>query len=398
MKRNLLYAAILILLVGLLLLIQFVQPPSFDWRKNYGPNSEQPYGNSILRDWVEDQGNFRMKPKYLAKTEDQPKAYLVFGDREQVPDSLVWKAMLKNVEQGGVLYCFYRYTPNYLEQTLDLPRLNYYSDSLPIHYSKAQGGSPQLVEPRPYDISYHYNNLFMDSLDSKYEDVKTLAWVVHNGKREPIIIDKEHGKGRIILGSSPVFFSNYYLLFRDSSPLLNALFSKADGLEKVWYTEVFNVLEEMEVRSPLRFLLETPTLRWATQLSFLFLLIYLVVMAKRKRSSLPVIKSKENRSRDFAKTIGDLYYQNSNNQQIAKKLAVHFINHARSKLYIHENLNDEKWPQKLSQREAIPENQARELQNLLLNALEGSLSSKAELKQLNRLCEEVLQAEKTTLT
>ncbi len=64
-----------------------------------------------------------------------------------------------------------------------------------------------------------------------------------------------------------------------------------------------------EVNSPLRFILSEPSLRSAWRLGIVGLLLFVLFMAKRRQRIVPVKTALTNTSVAFAKTIGNLYYQ-----------------------------------------------------------------------------------------
>src|SRR5690606_36227948 len=64
------------------------------------------------------------------------------------------------------------------------------------------------------------------------------------------------------------------------------------------------------------------------------LLSILLLETKRKQRIIPIIKPLQNTSLNFIKTIGNLYFQKKNNNDIGQKMTNHFTEYIRSNYHI----------------------------------------------------------------
>ena len=101
----------------------------------------------------------------------------------------------------------------------------------------------------------------------------------------------------------------------------------------VWWNGLIisGIPEIRESFSALHFILSKRSLRWAFWLTLilLFLLMFLVE-SKRKQRPIAEIPALRNASEDFVKTVGRLYFQQKNNQNLAAKMVAAFLENIRS--------------------------------------------------------------------
>jgi hypothetical protein len=79
----------------------------------------------------------------------------------------------------------------------------------------------------------------------------------------------------------------------------------------------------------------------------LSLLIFIIFNAKRKQRVVPEIPPLRNTSVDFAKTIGNLYYQEGNHHTIIEKQIIYFLEHVRNEYHIDTYTLDNAFIEKL---------------------------------------------------
>jgi hypothetical protein len=72
-------------------------------------------------------------------------------------------------------------------------------------------------------------------------------------------------------------------------------------------------------QSPLRFILNQPALKYAWFLFLIGMVFFMIFNAKRKQRVVPIIKPLTNTTVDFTKTIGNLYFQEGDHQNIIDK-------------------------------------------------------------------------------
>ena len=82
---------------------------------------------------------------------------------------------------------------------------------------------------------------------------------------------------------------------------------------------------------------------------------FIIFKAKRRQRIVPIIDKLPNTSIDFAKTIGNLYYQQGKPQDIVNKKITFFLEHIRNTYLLDtQNLNDD-FKKKLQSKTGMPQ-------------------------------------------
>lgn len=153
--------------------------------------------------------------------------------------------------------------------------------------------------------------------------------------RLPVAIRTKVGKGSVMLVSTPLLFTNYGILDSITSEYIFRLMSHIGDKPVVRTTSCMKTpdVEEAEA-SPLRFFLGQPPLRTALYLSLLVIMLFLIFTARRRQRVIPVIEQPQNRSLEFVKLIGTLYYHNKDHSDIVRKKFAFFAEELRRLLMV----------------------------------------------------------------
>jgi hypothetical protein len=200
-----------------------------------------------------------------------------------------------------------------------------------------------------------YDN-WISSLDSQYTTI--LGRDVRG--RPDLVRFNYKGGGTLYLQFAPMAFTNFFLLHKNNKAYYdNALSYLPSTVEEVVWDDYFRYDRSKEF-SALQYILGSKnpggdySLRWAFWLLLLlFALIYLID-SKRKQRIVPVIGVVRNTSLDFVKTIGRLYYQRRDNQNLALKMVAHFQDHVRMRYNMPGTAMDEDFVTRLSYKTGFP--------------------------------------------
>lgn len=170
----------------------------------------------------------------------------------------------------------------------------------------------------------------------------------------PNMISIPFGKGKFILHSSPLVFTNYHLNQKDAFEYASACFSTIpqDAII-LWDEESLNyrhgTLTNSDIdnsykpqKGPLSFILSQKSLKWAWYILMLGGILYLLLGSKRKQKPIPVIEKRRNSSIDFAETLSQLYSRNSDHRQIAQLKWRLFLGYLRRNYGLNTLIPDEK--------------------------------------------------------
>jgi hypothetical protein len=168
------------------------------------------------------------------------------------------------------------------------------------------------------------------------------------------------GKGELFLSCDPLLWTNYGVLDPEINGLLFRAMSQFRGLP-VTRTDAYAPKNEINKESPLRYWLQNAPLRWCVYLTLLGLLLFCVFYARRRQRVIPVVKQPENKSLEFVKLIGTLYYQKHENRDLLQKKYSYFAEIVRRQLLI--DIDDEESRREnitqLALRTGMPEAEVR---------------------------------------
>ena len=198
---------------------------------------------------------------------------------------------------------------------------------------------------------------------------------------------RDYDKGKVVVVSMPLLFTNYGILDDNMRPLVLRLLSECGDLPVVRYdgSHIDKVAtDEQESESPLRYLLENRPLRWALYLALATLVAFVLFSARRRQRIIPVIKPPVNHMMDFVKRIGGIYYKRHDNVDLLNKKYVTFSNDLRTKAMIdidnEDYIDDELLS--LSNRTGIPHNELQQQIRDVKNAANAFSISDKRLQQL----------------
>ena len=272
------------------------------------------------------------------------KTYIIIGPTV-IPEKGEVESMIHFAASGHQLFIS---AMDFGDTLLDALHLKV-SDSLSRGYKDSLRLS--LYEPvRRDSVNYFYPGFCLDayfvSIDTAHTQVLGRNYL---GKPDFIRIAYRHG-GAIFVHLAPMAFSNFFLLHRQNKSYYDyALSYLPKKTNEILWDDYFRY-RRRDNFSALHFILGNRSLRWAFWLIVvLFSLLYLIE-SKRKQRALVSIAAPGNASVDFVKTVGRLYLQQKNNQNLALKMIAAFLEHIRSAYHIPTSALNDDFSKKLALR------------------------------------------------
>lgn len=184
---------------------------------------------------------------------------------------------------------------------------------------------------------------------SKIDTLKTTVLGYQSGDSVRVnFINVQFEKGNIFLHTQPTAFSNFHLLKANHHQYSEKVLSYLPKSPILWFV---NGQEEAQIdTSPLSFIFRKPALKCAW-LTFIFgMLFFMVFNAKRKQRVVPIFAPLLNTTIDFTKTIGNLYFQEGNHDNIINKKIIYFLEKIRNQYLIDTSKLDDDFIKKLHQK------------------------------------------------
>jgi hypothetical protein len=171
-------------------------------------------------------------------------------------------------------------------------------------------------------------------------------------KGQPQIVRYSIGTGHITLHAAPLVMSNYFLLQEKNLEYLQGFWNTfPDDITHVYWNSFYRHHAE---HSDLGILWKHPATRWALTLAIIVLLLYVLLEMKRRQHVMAIMKPLENTSVTFVETVGRLYYNKGNHNNLAEKMVQHFLEWVRSYYYLNTNQLDEDFTRSLAAKSGLP--------------------------------------------
>ena len=358
MKKEIKYLLLLGVAALIYLAFKLFSPRDFDWRVTFNVEDKNPFGGYVLGQLISDVfPEHKIRHSYSTLYElydsiDAPVNFLSLSTtfhtgREDVD------ALLSNVYEGGHAFISTEWIYGPLADTLSLAFGDYYwEQNFSFEMTKEDTAALVFANPTWHDSKvYRFPRTSIRHYIQQFDSTKATV-IATNDLDLPITISIPWGKGRVIVNSTPMVFTNAYILSGENPDFTALSLSVLPKADVIW-TEYYH-LGRAEVQTPLRFILRTESLRWAYYLTIGSILLFMFFEAKRKQRIIPVIKPLANTSMEFVSTIGNLYFQNGDHKDIAEKRIAYFLEQVRTKYWLNTQKIDEEVLTSLARRSGTP--------------------------------------------
>jgi len=410
MKNNrtpIAFALLALVLVGAMFYYVYDSRKStYDWeesgwkKKGYAESSDQPYGTSVLHRLL---GNYFDGRKRIDLKKDVAKElpldstttghnYVFVGEAIYM-DSAGTKRLLDFVAAGNTAFIASKTIPFdlmslvYFEECYDAPWTDYstHEDSFAslslrnpdLSNSTANFFFSQQNQPKPYRWHYVPIEYFCDELPQHPLGYLNGEWV--NFAAFP------HGKGRFLLHTTPIAFSNFSVLRPETRRYVEGVLAQL-STGNIYWDAVSRVPEAVGRRRNgsdfsnrdyddehlLSYILKQPALAWAWYLLAALAIVWLVFRAKRRQRIIPILPKNENSSHEFISTIAHLHFREKNYAGLSAQGMRHFLAQLRERYGLVAPMDpesglprtDDDFFHKLAARAEVPEPEARRIFSL----------------------------------
>lgn len=341
----------MVVLFVLLFLLQMRLPKKFEWNATYYHADRQPFGcyvfDSVLTESMPKGYQVTSKTfRQLDHEHPSEKIGVLMVVDEQNLKKLDVKHLCNIARRGGKVMVVTRESDdqskdtiyyNELEHTFRLQFIPAYYFSYFRIYNRATGneaeykdtinwkGKPQVYPAHDYVV---WDGLSGGHLD--FDSLQTNSSLAFEADTMLVAASVPYGKGEVIFVTSPLLFTNYGMLEGNTSEYIFRLMSMMADVP-VYRTETYMKTDAtMDVNySPFRELIKRPPLRWALYLLMLGVVLLMVTTARRRQRVIPIIAPPLNKSLEFVRLIGTLYYQRCTHAELVRKKFTFFAEELR---------------------------------------------------------------------
>jgi hypothetical protein len=361
LRRYLVVSAIL--LVGYLI-AQYYRPEPTNWNPSYLREDKIPFGLYILHQEIHDLfpdaeitiAKQRIYNVLKGKKEEGSNYLFVASDIDA--DKLDLKELLDFISKGNHVFMATFKLSDELSDSLKVETssaVDYRRKlSLPINFV-----NPELRAKK----DYVFNRGLGDQYFSKFDTARVTV-LGKNSSGDANFIKYTFGKGSLYLLPNPQLLTNYSLLNPAGAEYAAKALSYLPTSKTLIWDE-FNTRPDEKDRSELRVIFANERLRWAYYIALFSLVTFVLFEMKRRQRVIPVIEPLKNSSVDFVKVVGQVYYQQRNNQDIAIKKVNYLLEYIRSTYHLKTTVLDAELEENLSIRTGAD----KETVNQLFNAI-----------------------------
>lgn len=385
---------LLILLATVLgyVLFEYYRPKPIDWTPTYQNDDKIPFGTQALFELLPGiMGQQTVKlvrqPAYNFLTETKPagRSNYVFVAQQFKADNNDLKLLLDYVRRGNNVFISAYELPDTLGATLGFKAD--VKDPLRADSTLRQNfTNPTLRKPAGYNFFHDDGRNFL--IISRPADVTILG---RNARREPVFIRVAYGKGQFLVHNLPLAFTNYYVLDPKTSDYVAKALSYLPALPTYWDEYQKQGRFETDEQSIFRYIWSQPALNWAYYIVILGLIFYAFFAGKRTQRIIPVIERPQNTSVDFVQTIGRLYFQQGDHNNLARKKIQYFLTDLRERYGLNTINLDKEFTEKLIQKSGASRDDTGGLVRLLRDAQKSISLSEYDLLTINAAIEKFNQ-------
>lgn len=342
-----------VLLAGVLY-IDAVRPKPVDWNPTYNLKDKIPYGLSIFNEQM---------PGLLPNNNIKKISETVYEHFEPLYDydSLVKDYKVKGTvlhicdnyliddQSSKELFYFVGHGNTAFLSVQNLPKI--FTDSLNLKTDSDFDYKNRIscwltnknLGNKKYDLHQGGSPFYFSSIDTLNTTV--LGYQGSDQHKKINYIKVPYRNGTFLIHLQPVAFTNYHLLKEDHAEYTEKVLAYMPAGTIYWMVKEQNGL--IREGTPFQYLLSQPALKWAWYLFLVGMLVFIIFNAKRKQRIIPILKPLPNTTVDFTKTIGNLYFQEGDHQNLINKKIVYFLERIRNEYLIETTILDEHFITKL---------------------------------------------------
>lgn len=390
MKKERKYIIIIASLFLVLVLVQLLAPKPIDWTITMSRYDKNPYGAFILYELLpgvfpDVQVHYNNRTVFeIIEEEAYPGDNLVILCTEIQVEKQDLNSLLTFASQGGqILLSSYLFRPlvSNLADTLNLKSAGFFQPHNP------EDSTFIYFKDKP-DEKFYYSESQIPEYFMSYDTANTEV-LAYNENKMPVLIKTNYGEGSFTFSTTPLVFSNFFMVHRDHNRVPEKILQTLPVADTYWSN--YYMMGRMESNSPLRYVLQQPTLIWAYYITLFSLIGYLLFAVKRRQRPIPIIRPPKNASLEFVSTVGMLYFNRGEHRNIARKKIQYFLDHVRRHYFIQTDLADSDFPQRLARKSNKDEKKVLGLIRAINHYQQKPVLNKDELLHLNDKIEWFLQ-------
>ena len=307
--------------------------------------------------------------KHIVSSSNKQAVILVAGYFNADDDEI--SRLMRFVENGNYAFII---AQSFSEETQSALRFSYSQNGLTPFFGVGDDSLKVRLAP-PYfaqDSLYTYPGRKFESWFDKLDTTHTL--ILGRNETHPDFIQMNYGEGSVFIHSAPLAFSNYFILHNDNIRYFEQVLSVLPpDLKKMVWNEYYLTKRGPRNRDNnntepnwLRVLLRYREFQWGFGLLVFGLVLWVLLNSRRKQRMIPAHPKPVNESLDFVKTMGRLYYDRKDHQNLANKMSTYFLEHVRTNYKLPTHTLDESFIESLQSKSGFSRGDLNEIISFIL--------------------------------
>jgi len=384
-KKDRKYYVFIVLILISIVIFESLKKEPIDWRFTLEQKDKIPIGTYVLFKTIKDIfpgkkiiENKKTTWEFSHNKNIKSTNFMYIADDFKV-DKNETETLLKLATNGNNIFIAAHFFSQPFADTLSIGTSYIaFNDSI----SKLNFVNRKLKNPTPFFYRKPSFFIAFNDLDTLKDEVLAV-----DKENNPIFIRKKMGKGIIYLCTVPEIFTNYAMVAEKNYDFVYKALSYLPEKDLVWdsYYKPFR----KQKKTALFFLFEQKSLKAAYFLLLLTAVFFLFFTAKRRQRIIPTIKPYENKTTEFVKTIGNLYYKSKNHKDIALKRFLYLNNDFLKKYSVNLRLSESLNFNKISEKTGIEEKTLKKLLSYYSKINNLEQISTEQLLVFNKMIEEI---------
>ena len=382
------YAFFIVLLLALLLVNDSSKPLKISWERTFDTSDKMPFGLYVFDNEIQD---FFKKRDFVASKKTP---YELFNHQSEVFteknttivsisganafDQVSEKAVLNFVAQGNNLFLSSEQINQKLQKELKFKLQDNYLVETRLKMTLAN----KKIDTLKYKYFRGTTDIYISEIDKASTTI--LGTMELNNTSEINFIRIKHGKGYVYIHTQPLIFTNYYLLHKKNYHLAEEVLSYVSTPKVYWINNA------SEASTLVRYIVSEPALRWAWYIFLLGIAVFLLFNSKRRQRHIPIVKPVVNTTVEFVRTIGNLYFQEKDFQDIIHKNCTYILEKLRHDYFINTHTLDEKFVQHVAVKLQVNPEDVQTFVYLLEKYKKPGRRTENDLIQLNKAIEKLI--------
>lgn len=393
------YVFLLILILIGMVFIEANRPKPIDWTPTFALNDKIPFGLYVFNKEAEKlfaeqkitKINNTPYEYFYDKYDYSDSTYTVKGDILYINDEFtIDKSSVEELfyyaSRGNDVFLSATNFSKILKDSLhfEINTSSIFSDSIGLSVTNKS------LKPREFYYTKGYTTNYFSKIDSTTTTI--LGQQTSTKEKLTNFIKVPYQRGNFYLHTQPIVFTNYNMLKNDNYKYVAQISSYLNQDKLFWFSKFYK--NKQISNSPMRYFLSQDGLRWAWYLSLISIVIFIIFNAKRKQRVIPIVEPLRNTTVDFTKTIGNLYYQEGNHQNIIDKKIVYFLEKIRNEYLIDTHELDDSFINRYQQKSRNKKEDILELVRLIKLLRTKEIYNEGDVINLNNAIEKLNKKDK----